>query len=445
MSRREAPQASAPYTGGKLGPGSALALGVGGMIGVALFAFPSTTAQLAGDYNYLAWGLAGLLMVLVGLVYSELATRFPLSGGPVRYPYLVLEALGRRGLGEFLSYLEGVGFALGWTIAVVVSAIVLPQYLSYLIPQAAFIPTGAALLSIAVVVGLNALGLRPAGRTNLALTLALALVLIGVSTQMLAQGDRAPVQSGLPQGPTGFLAATAIAMGAYGAWVGITAVAGEVRNPRATVPRTVVTSIVIVALFYTFTVYALQHVASPHELSSPEAMWAPLAYGASKLGPGVARLMALAAVLAILTTMIVGVASIARGIKALADLGHLPRVFSREYRGEPLPGLLLTLIIAGGLSTQPQLFWKMIVVGLLVGTLVPYWINIGAYLLLENPNGNPHGPRAFMAPGGRVTGMLAFLAISVAGVNLGLQELLASLATLGLLVLLYAARLLLRR
>lgn len=420
---------------GKIGLATALGLGVGGMIGVAIFAFPGTTAGLAGDLSPIAWATAGVLMLLVGLVYSELATRYPVSGGPAYYPLLVLTERGMKGLGLFLSYLEGVGFTLGWLIAVVVSAIVLPEYLSYLVSITS--PGMVAVASIVIVVALNALGLRPAGRVNLALTLLLSLVLLLLSSSFLKTPLRTPHASLEGAGLGGFLSAVGIAMGAYGAWASITAVAGEVTSPRV-IPRAVAVSILLVGAFYTLVVYALHYILDPAEASSPQAIWAPLAYAASKVSPLATRIVAVGAVLAILTTMIVGVASIARVVKALGEMRLLPTLLAREVRGEPLPALITTGLLATPLALSPQFFFKFIVIGLLVGTLLPYMINIAMHLLASQNTAEAQGDH-YRAPGGRFLSLTALLAVLITAVNLGSEEVKWSLAALGIIVGGYAA------
>src|SRR5262245_24710171 len=60
---------------------------IGGVIGVGIFFTPGTVALRVGSAGgvMLAWGLGGVLAVLGGLVFAELAARVPGHGGTFRY------------------------------------------------------------------------------------------------------------------------------------------------------------------------------------------------------------------------------------------------------------------------------------------------------------------------------------------------------------------------
>ncbi len=244
----------------ELGFKEALMLGVGGMIGAAIFIFPGTTGVLAGPSSILAWFLTGILMMLIALVYVELAKRYPESGGPVLYPYFVFgKTLGREA-GLLLSYLEGLGFIIGWLIAVVVSSFCIPSYLSYVVPGLGERTVPIAISSIILASLVNILGIRRTGRANLVLT---ALLLAGITVFIaggLAKGLREPsitIREVLPRDMEGFLASIGLAVGAYGAWVGIAAVAGEVRDPDRNVTRAIIASLAMVTVVYTLLVTVL--------------------------------------------------------------------------------------------------------------------------------------------------------------------------------------------
>jgi amino acid transporter len=75
-------------------------LGVNAIVGSGIFIFPGRLAQQAGPASILAFGLCGLLLVLVALCYAELGSMFRQNGGPYVYA--------RAAFGP------AAGFGVGW-------------------------------------------------------------------------------------------------------------------------------------------------------------------------------------------------------------------------------------------------------------------------------------------------------------------------------------------
>src|SRR5947209_11236903 len=72
---------------------------VGSIIGSGWLFGALTASQLAGPSAILSWVIAAAMMMLIGLVFAELGTMFPVSGGVVRFPHL--------SHGSFASYTTG--------------------------------------------------------------------------------------------------------------------------------------------------------------------------------------------------------------------------------------------------------------------------------------------------------------------------------------------------
>src|SRR5579875_1696879 len=61
---------------------------VGSIIGSGWLFGALTASQLAGPAAVLSWVIAAVMIILIGLVFAELGTVFPVSGGVVRFPHL---------------------------------------------------------------------------------------------------------------------------------------------------------------------------------------------------------------------------------------------------------------------------------------------------------------------------------------------------------------------
>src|SRR3954466_13807800 len=72
---------------------------VGSIIGSGWLFGALTASQLAGPAAILSWIIAAVMIMLIGLVFAELGTMFPISGGVVRFPHL--------SHGSFASYTTG--------------------------------------------------------------------------------------------------------------------------------------------------------------------------------------------------------------------------------------------------------------------------------------------------------------------------------------------------
>ncbi len=91
---------SPPLSSRKLSVFDTFCLGVNAIVGSGIFIFPSRLAREVGPASILAFGVCGLLLVLVALCYAELGSMFRQSGGPYVY---AKEAFG-----------PGAGFGVGW-------------------------------------------------------------------------------------------------------------------------------------------------------------------------------------------------------------------------------------------------------------------------------------------------------------------------------------------
>jgi len=80
-------------------------------------------AQGAGS---LAFALAGLVYIMIGLAYTELASAYPVAGGG---PYFTL-----RGLGDFWGFVAGSALLLDYTIDIALFATASAGYLNFFLP-----------------------------------------------------------------------------------------------------------------------------------------------------------------------------------------------------------------------------------------------------------------------------------------------------------------------
>lgn len=425
----------------RLGLLDCVVLSVGGMIGSAIFVFPGSTGRLVGPAAILAWVAAGLLMSTIALCYTELSLAFPRAGGPAVFPH---ETLGSsRLLRAYASYLEGIGYSVGWAFGITVSALAIADYAAIVTPAVAEYAVPIAVLAIGLSLLVNLLGVGVTSRTTLLLAATLLAVLVLFAGLALARADVGNFRPFVLGGPVRFLAAVQVATTAYGAWTVIPASAEEIRRPAWTIPRAILASLAISTVLYGAVVAAIHGVIPPTAfVEGATAVSAPVGVAAAALGfPAFEQwILPLGAIAAIFTTMFVGTMSAGRVLLALGRNGTLPPVFARVSDRSDVPwvGLVAIATLAGGLATVPQYFYQLLVVAALVGTGIPYAINLLSFVGLRYYRRDVEP--AWRAPGGYALPLVAFLALGVAMIGLGVTNVVWSLGTLALLSGLFALR-----
>src|SRR6266852_2885530 len=247
-----------------LGAWASGAIVVGTMIGTGIFLKPAEMAREGRFVSvvFAAWIVGAILSLFGALSYAELGAAIPEAGG--EYAYL------RRGFGP------AWGFLFGWMHSIVgrpasASSIAagLVRFLGFLLPTVAtpiftlhiaipgltgwlkpydFVFTWAqplAVLWLAIMTGVNYLGVRLGGAVQVFLTaikIISVVIVIGVAFFSPASSPHAPDPI--------WLAALAAALWAYDGWEDLNLVGSEVENPSRNFPRALVGGVALVAVIY---------------------------------------------------------------------------------------------------------------------------------------------------------------------------------------------------
>jgi APA family basic amino acid/polyamine antiporter len=270
------------------------ALLVGTVIGSGIFVVPSLIAQRIPEPGLVIaiWIFSGLLVLCGALTLAELGTMLPESGG--LYVYM------REAYGPFWAFLYG------WTIMLVVipgsiaaltSAFLL--YLKYFVPLTI---VGEKALGIALLLGLafiNARGAKlGAGVQNVFTFLKVAglasLVIVAV---IAGQGSASNFLPVMPERVApGLVSAIGLAMistlFAYDGWHFVGFVAGEMRDPGRTVPRSIFLGTAVVIAIYLAANLAYIYVLGQSRIAASERVAADAM--SAMIGPAGATLITLA-------------------------------------------------------------------------------------------------------------------------------------------------------
>ena len=226
------------------------------MVGVGPFiTIPLALAAMGGPQAMLGWILGGLIALCDGLVWAELGSAMPHSGGPYHY---LREAFGPLRLGNLLSFLFVWQTILVGPLTIASGAVGFAQYAKYLFPSL----HGWQLPLLAAVICLlnTALLLRRISSINW-LSIVIAAVVIATTAGIVISGllhFHPAMAFDFPPGAfhlsrqffAGLGASTLIAVYDYSGYNTICMIGEEVRNPRKTIPRSIVISIVLVGVLY---------------------------------------------------------------------------------------------------------------------------------------------------------------------------------------------------
>jgi len=218
-------------------------LTVGMIIGALIFKAPSTVAgATSGTAEFLfAWLLGGAVSLCGALVYAELASRHPHTGGE----YLFLA----EGMGK------GVAFVFAWarmtviqTGAIVAVAFVFGDYATEILSLGAHSSAVWAGIAVAALTLLNVAGTLQSKALQKVMETALIASLVLFSLAAIAVGG-APKPAAAGQGGS-FGFGMIFVLLAYGGWNEAAYLAGEVRDGRRNMTRILVTGVLAVTALY---------------------------------------------------------------------------------------------------------------------------------------------------------------------------------------------------
>jgi APA family basic amino acid/polyamine antiporter len=238
-----------------LGVFDGIAILIGITIGAGIYSTPQIIAGYLGSFGpiLLLWLVAGGFVFTSGLIYAELGTRMPATGG--EYLYI------SRCFGPY------AGFVFGWaqlfivrTSAAAGLALIVADYCGYFIDlnKPARVLTALAVIFLFGV--LNYVGIQRASvYQKLSTILKVGALLSIVAVGFLFSGghenllfSHAPPQGGM--GPVGsVVAAFMLIIFSHTGWERIGYSAGEMKNPKRVIPLSLIIGIALVVLLYALT------------------------------------------------------------------------------------------------------------------------------------------------------------------------------------------------
>src|SRR6478672_34224 len=266
-----------------------------GIFGATLMGLGS----IVGTGVFVSMGIAAFVAVCNGLNSAQLAANHPVSGGTYEYGY--------KYLNPWLGFTAGWMFLLAKTASAATAALGFAGYFLNAVGVAD--RTYSILTALVALVTLTLIVLTGIRRSNIANTAIVSVTLLSlavfvavglpeVTWEMTALQNHSSIGS--------ILQATALMFVAYSGYARITTMSEEVREPRETIPKAIIFTLVLTMLLYVGVAVVVAGAGEPDKLSLQiGGTTAPLEVIARSFRiPGVSQLLAVGAITAMLGVLL---------------------------------------------------------------------------------------------------------------------------------------------
>ncbi|OYR47982.1 amino acid permease [Halorubrum sp. Ea8] len=331
----------------------AYAIGLGTMIAAGIFSLSGTAVAEIGSSAVIAFVLAAVVAGLTAASYSEFASIYSENGGGYLFSSRTFEH-------DTLIYVVGAMLFLGYTGTTAFYLATMDEWVvRFILPESLHVlPHGTSGVLAALLLGaLNARGTEESGTFQLFVTGAKVAVLLAfVGGAFAFRGPAVAVgnfSAGFTTDPVGIVTIAALAFITFFGFSAIAASAGEIIEPRRTVPLAIGASIVTVTVLYALVIVSMVNSPVPAEVIAEEGETAMGRVAAGFLGPAGRSLIVAGAIFSMVSASNASILA-ASGIGSLMGRqGQAPRPFSRIHRQYGTPfwsvttatGVIVALIV----------------------------------------------------------------------------------------------------
>ena len=396
-----------------LGRRDILALAFGAMIGWSWVVLTGAWIGSAGTMGAItAFVIGGVAILLISLIYAELASALPFAGGEHVYS--------ERALGSGASFVCTWGIILGYASVVTFEAVALPTVLDSLIPgldrvylwqiagwdiYLSWVLVGV--VGAAIMTALNIVGVRMVALVQSVVVIAILLVGVLLVSGAMVTGDISNMEPLFKDGISGITLVLVMVPFMFVGFDTIPQVAEEIDLPFRDIGAVLVASVAMAIVWYGLIVLAVGLVLDQAAIGSSTAVTAEA--NARIYGEAGGTLLLVAGLAGIITSWNAFILGGSRAIYALANGGLLPKFLGElhpKYHTPKNAILLLGLLSAiGPFFGRPALVWVVNAGGL--GIVIAYVMVTWSFLILRKKE--PDLERPYKVPYGEFVGILALV------------------------------------
>ncbi|MGH4124090.1 MAG: APC family permease [Clostridium sp.] len=243
----------------------AITIVIGMVIGSGIFFKPSIVFKNAGSptLGILAWVAGGIITMASALTIAEIAAAIPKTGGV----FIYLKEL----------YGEKTAFLFGWVQTVVyvpgaaaALAIVLATQATNFVPMSSMQQKLFAILMLFIITTANVISTKLGSKIQFVATIAKLIPILIIIALGLIKGTAHSFS--LPVGDVtagaGFEAAMLGTLWAYDGWVGVGNIAGELKNPKKDIPKSIIFGLSVIIIVYVLFNLAILNIVPIKEVIS---------------------------------------------------------------------------------------------------------------------------------------------------------------------------------
>lgn len=313
---------------------SAVAMGVGGMIGAGIFSILGVIGDISGSAAWMSFVIAGLLALACAHSFAKLGVAFPSAGGPVEF--LV------RGLGtNLLSGTLNIMLWAGYLLALALYASAFSGYASALFHGPDSLQPVIAVGIVAMFLLLNLLGSAAVGKAEGVIVGVKLVILLGfvavtafsLKPELLAPSEWKPARSIAFSVGVTFLAFEGFGL--------VTNAAADMKNTARTLPRAIYLSVAIAMMVYVLVALATFGSLSAKEISEASE-YALAAAAKPSLGQAGFTIMSIAALFSTASAINATLFGAANISLQIAHDREMPTVFDKTLWHGGKVGLYVT-------------------------------------------------------------------------------------------------------
>ncbi|MCA1623056.1 MAG: amino acid permease [Acidobacteria bacterium] len=424
-----------------LGIGFGLAIVISGMIGTGIFRTPGIVAANLGNawLIIVVWILGGIYALVGANTFSELATTLPEAGGP--YVYI------RRAFGDFFGFAGGMNDFIQNCCANAFLAIAFGEYLGALAPSFAGRENFIAVAVLLLLFLINWIGLKAGDFTVKLLSFIKVVALfILIAACFIFGGNKtgASESTAAFSGSLAVFAAVALALQSvfvtYNGWNMATYFAEENTDPARAIPRSMFGGVLIVMTIYVLINAALLYVLPIAEIAAsklPAADTAVSVFGDA--GGKIITAIALVSILGILNGQLLFQPRI---LFSMSRDGLLPSVGAKvNAGGTPIVALLIVLVLSIGFALSGT-FETLLAIAAFLSLATDTACYLALFILRRR---EPDLPRSYRAVGYPALPAIVLIGAWILLIVYVVGDTMNSLYSIGILLLLYPAFLIVRR
>ena len=356
-----------------VGMAGAAILVLNSMIGAGIFALPGVVAPRAGLWSPWLFLIIGVLVISIVLTLAELASYFKDSGGPVLYTTTAFGPLTGFTTGWILFVSRVAAFAANTNVMAIYLAVVWPWFGTD-IGRVALIVTVCGALTWS-----NYIGVKEGVRTMAVITV---LKLIPIALLIILGLQHVSGDTLFPSNmPTidDLGGTTLLLIYAFVGFESATIISGETKNPKKTLPRALVRTVIGTGFLYFLIVLTFISVLPDASTSSQTLT----DVGRELMGPAGVIMMTFAAFFSIGGNLSAIMLAVPRLPFALAEERLLPRWFGHVHEKYATPSNSILLLGGMGLVLALSGTFELLAAASSLTRLIAFVLCIGSLPIIR--------------------------------------------------------------